>query len=233
MIWHHHETVIRDLLVERSLKRVVEIGVAYGDHTRMLVRTLRPIGGHLTSIDPHIPLRLRLRVWRPGKNRFIQEPSLDVLPRLKAAGERFDCAIVDGDHNWYTVHHEMELLAPMMSDNGVMLFHDCAWPYGRRDGYYVPERIPAEFRHPYARRPIVEGQRELGPENTAGVNGDLCNAIHEGGPRNGVLTAVEDFVAAHPEAGWRLRVVHSCGGLGIVARDVESVRERPRQASMG
>jgi predicted O-methyltransferase YrrM len=219
MVWRHHETIIRDLLTERRLNKVVEIGVAYGVHTRMLVRALKPLGGHLTSIDPRIPLRLRLRVWRPWRVRFIEATSLEALPRLAAAGARFDCAIVDGDHNWYTVFHELELLSPMMTEHAIILLHDVIWPYARRDLYYAPERIPAEFRHPHARRPIVEGQSELGPENTPGMNGNLLNALHEGGPRNGVLTAVEDFVAAHPEMGWRLRVVQSYGGLGILERD--------------
>jgi predicted O-methyltransferase YrrM len=226
MIWHHHETIIRDLLLQRGLKRVVEIGVAYGVHTRMLVRALKPMGGHLTSIDPRIPWRLRLRVWRPGRIRFIEATSLEALPRLASAGARFDCAIIDGDHNWYTVFNELELLAPMMSENAIMLLHDVAFPYGRRDLYYAPERIPAEFTHPYARRPIVEGQSELGAENTPGMNPNLFNALHEGGPRNGVLTAAEDFVAAHPEVGWRLRVVQSYGGLGILERDAAAANQQ-------
>src|SRR4051794_36774993 len=218
MVWHHHETTIRQLLVERQLKKVVEIGVQAGVHTRMLVPVLAELGGHLTSIDPHIGMLLKVRLRRAGNVRWVQVPSLEALPRLAAEGERFDCAIVDGDHNWYTVYHELAHLAPMMTARGVILLHDVEWPYARRDMYYAPERIPAEFRHPYARRPIVEGQRELAPAGAPGKNGNLYNALTEGGPRNGVLTAVEDFVSAHPEAGWRLRVVPSWNGLAILER---------------
>jgi hypothetical protein len=228
MIWHHHETIIRDLLVQRGLKRVLEVGVAYGDHTLLLARSLAPTGGHLTSIDPRIPLRLRVRLWRRWRHRFIQQPSLDVLPRLASAGERFDCAILDGDHNWYTVFHELKLLAPMMTERGIILLHDVAWPYARRDLYYAPERVPPEFRHPSDRRPIIEGQRELGPKGGPGMNPDLLNALHEGGPRNGVLTAVEDFVTAHTDR-WQVRVIQSYGGLGILEQKVGARTTAPAE----
>lgn len=43
----------------------------------------------------------------------------------------------------------------------------------------------------------------------------LFNALHEGGPRNGVLTAVEDFLAENPSAYHfcRIRLEY---GLGIL-----------------
>ena len=37
----------------------------------------------------------------------------------------------------------------------------------------------------------MRGRSEL--SDSSPFNADLCNAAHEGGPRNGVLTAVEDF----------------------------------------
>lgn len=219
MVWHHHETTIRQLLLDRHLTEVLEIGVESGVHTRMLLAVLDQVDGHLTSIDPQIGFLLKLRLRRSRRVRLVQAPSLDALPRLGAEGARFDCAIIDGDHNWYTVFHELEALSPMMNPRGVILLHDVEWPYGRRDMYYAPERIPPEARHPHARRPIVEGARELAPEGSPGKNGNLNNALLEGGPRNGVLTAVEDFVAAHPEYRWSLRLVPSFDGLGILERD--------------
>ena len=34
----------------------------------------------------------------------------------------------------------------------VCFLHDVGWPYGRRDLYYAPERIPEEFRQPWAQK---------------------------------------------------------------------------------
>ena len=33
----------------------------------------------------------------------------------------------------------------------LLMLHDIGWPLARRDGYYAPERIPAEHRQPLAR----------------------------------------------------------------------------------
>ena len=219
-MFRHHQTV-RALLTSEKLREVVEIGVDKGYHTRMLLEVLGTLDGRLTSIDPTIGFLLRMRLRRNPRSRLVLAPSLEALPQLRAAGERFDCAIVDGDHNWYTVFNELEGLRPMMQPRGVILLHDVAWPYARRDMYYAPSRIPPEHVRPHARRGIVEGQSALAPEGTPrkqAKNAHLYNALEEGGPRNGVLTAVEDFVAAHADEGWRLQVVPEHNGLGILRR---------------
>jgi hypothetical protein len=92
-------------------------------------------------------------------------------------------------------------------------FHDIHWPYGRRDLYYDPTSIPREYLHPYARQGILPGQRQL--VAAGGVNGHLANAVVEGGPRNGVLTAIEDFMEGAPER-LNLTQVRGLHGLGIL-----------------
>ena len=73
--------------------------------------------------------------------------------------------------------------------------HDVGWPYGRRDLYYAPERIPAEHRQPYAQAGMRPRTRKLVAHG--GLNPTMYNAEIEGGPRNGVMTALDDFVAEH------------------------------------
>ena len=74
-------------------------------------------------------------------------------------------ALIDGDHNWYTVFNELEMLAAAARKAGaplpLLILHDVGWPYGRRDLYYAPEQIPEEFRQPYARKGIAPGRSEL------------------------------------------------------------------------
>jgi hypothetical protein len=80
--------------------------------------------------------------------------SLDELVRQTTP---FDCILIDGDHNWYTVYHELKMIEQkhLLSPGGAILLHDVIWPYARRDMYYQPEKIPAEFRHPHAKRGIL------------------------------------------------------------------------------
>ena len=111
-----------------------------------------------------------------------------------------DAALIDGDHNWYTVYNELKLLAATAREAGaplpVLLLHDVGWPYGRRDLYYAPERIPEEFRQPYARRGHAS-RASASCADDGGLNPTMCNAVEEGGPRNGVMTALDDFIAEH------------------------------------
>ena len=93
----------------------------------------------------------------------------------------------------------------------MLLIHDVGWPHGRRDAYYAPEEIPEEDR-----QPIREGGG-LFPGDPGTRDGALpykWPAAREGGPRNGVLTAVEDFIAARDDL--RLAVVPAFFGFGVV-----------------
>ena len=212
----YRDAVIRPLLGATRPQRVLEIGALRGDTTVELLDTLGP-GTELHVIDPDPQFdpsehEARFR----GRYVFHRATSHEVIPHLPPV----DVALIDGDHNWYTVVNELRLLARRSVETKtplpLLLLHDVAWPYGRRDGYYAPERIPPEHRRPNARAGIHRGRDSLDPDG--GLNRHLHNASHEGGPRNGVLTALEDFAGEHPS----LRVVVLPYFVGLaVAADAE------------
>ena len=150
----------------------------------------------------------------PGRYHFHRDVSLNVLPGLPAV----DAALVDGDHNWYTVYNELKLLAATAAAAEkplpLLVLHDVGWPYGRRDLYYAPERIPEQYRQPFAERGIRRGQAEL--LEKGGFNPRMNNALREGGPRNGVMTALEDFAKEH-DGDLRIDVIPVYHSLAIVA----------------
>jgi cephalosporin hydroxylase len=210
------EDVIARVIDAVGARRIIEIGALRGETTTRMLKRLGPeCELHVIDPEPQFDPGEHERAL-PGRYHFHLGTSLEVLPGLPPA----DVVLVDGDHNWYTVYHELRALAATAQRVGaslpVLVLHDVAWPYGRRDLYYAPERIPAEFRQPYRRAGMRPGQSAL--VGNGGMNRDMANAEHEGGPRNGVMTAVDDFVAEHPE---RLRVVvlPIFYGLAIVAED--------------
>lgn len=208
--------IVLQLLDAAGARHVAEIGAEYGTFTRELCERARRTGGRLTSIDP---------APRPeavefiGRHRddphftFLERTSLEALPTLAGV----DAYVIDGDHNYHTVRGELEVIAELHRRDGrpLLVFeHDVEWPFGRRDLYYDPERIPAEARQPYSR----EGGAGVDePRLVPGGWGDgqgLAIAVEEGGPRNGVKTAIEDFMAGHPEL--RFEVIPAVFGLGVV-----------------
>lgn len=110
----------------------------------------------------------------------------------------------------------------LLAAGGAILLHDVIWPYARRDMYYQPETIPAEYRHPHAKQGIRYGKSALSADG--GFNPDLCNASHEGGPRNGVLTAIEDFLKEYGD-GYYFFSIEKEYGLGFL------VKKMPRNTS--
>ncbi len=97
----------------------------------------------------------------------------------------------------------------------MVFLHDVGWPYARRDGYYNPDDKPETFRQPYKQEGMRPGQRKL--IKNGGLNSELYNAVDENTPRNGVLTAAEDFVR-ESDRELSLEVVNprAFHGLGIL-----------------
>ena len=204
--------LIFPILEAAQARSVVEVGAYAGDLTGALVRWAADRGVRVTAIDPspREPL-VELEHSHP-ELELIRATSHDALTRILVP----DAAIIDGDHNYYTVSQELRLIAERAGDGRLplLLFHDVSWPHARRDDYYDPELIPEEHR-----QPIDEG-RGLFPGVRGVRPGGLpyrYKAREEGGERNGVLTAVEDFVAGRE--GLRLAVVPVFFGLGVAWRD--------------
>ena len=197
-------------------KRVVEIGALRGENTDLMLRDLdEDVELHVIDPAPEFDPTVHEREWS-GRYVFHRALSLDVLSGLPP----MDAAIIDGDHNWYTVHNELRQLTDVATAAGkpmpLMILHDVGWPYGRRDLYYAPETIPAEFRQPWRRAGMLPGKSEL--VDSGGLNPDMANATSEGGERNGVMTAVDDFVAAHPKP-IRVVVLPVYFGLAILVEE--------------
>ncbi len=186
------------LLVKRKWTHVCEIGASFGDSTELLATVP---GVSITVIDPCLDCDLAKEF--AGNSRITIEKgiSLDILPKLTSP---FDCILIDGDHNWYTVYHELKLISyrSLLKQGGIVFFHDVGKPWGRRDMYYQPELIPAEHRHSWA-------FDEVFPEIRA--------ASHEGGTHNGVLTAIEDFMREH-KGGYKFFRIREEFGLGVMYR---------------
>lgn len=178
-----------------------------------------------TIIDPCIDQDLGVKYAGDSRVQVIKSNSLDALTSSQAIGPAsgFDCILIDGDHNWYTVFNELRLIHEhgLLSPGGFIFLHDVDRPWARRDMYYQPETIPAEFRQPYASHALVDSQHQPGEaqETNAGVE----QAVAEGGPLNGVLTAVEDFLAQQPEA-YRFFSIDHQYGFGVMQHRIPGVR---------
>ncbi len=190
---------------------VTEVGAYAGDLTRLLVEWGSARGAKTLAIDPAPKPKLVQLAEEQPDLELIQQTSLEALRQVPLA----DVVIIDGDHNYYTVSEELRLIDQRAAEGGaslpLLILHDVGWPHARRDSYHDPAEIPPEHR-----QPLIEG-----PGLYPGVRGVRAGGLpyhwaaeNEGGPRNGVLTAAEDFI--EDRAGLRLAVIPAFFGLGLI-----------------
>jgi len=218
----HSVSEFSDLILEAlklaDAKTVIEIGAEYGGMSALLAESCRARGGQFTTIDP-APKR-EFHDWLSANPdvRHLAKTSLEAFDDIGEA----DAWLVDGDHNWYTVYHELRQIEAISRRTGkpVLAFlHDIGWPCGRRDSYYAPERIPAEYRQPHSyeggatldREALVRGRGFRGM-------GQFAFATRAGGARNGVMTAIDDFLAEALRAGkeYGFAEIPAVFGLGVL-----------------
>jgi hypothetical protein len=204
---------IKPIFETMQPKCVLEIGADAGWNTRHILAYCRATGARAQIIDPSPAAALTAVLAEyPQEHTYHRLRSVNAIGALQPP----DIALIDGDHNWWTVYRELELLYALAREQKaappVVLLHDVAWPYARRDMYYDPDAMQSLQRHAHAHVGMLPGISEL---VETGINGVLANATHEGGPRNGVLTAIEDFLAS-TGAEVMFKVLPFFNGLGIL-----------------
>ncbi len=99
------DLAIAPILDAIGARRVVEIGALRGETTIRMLERLGPETPSCTSSTRSPPsTRASTSGTFPGRYVFHRDLSLNVLPDLPP----MDAALIDGDHNWYTVYHELQ-----------------------------------------------------------------------------------------------------------------------------
>ncbi|ADP84072.1 class I SAM-dependent methyltransferase [Pseudofrankia inefficax] len=203
------------LLAAAGARSIALLGTEQGKTTALLVELLRAGGGgRLLVVDPE-PGRV------PAAGRGLD---IEVVREHGAAGlddhTPTDAYLIDGDANFATVSRTLAAVADAVHEFGrasfpLILLHDVGWPTARRDRYTSPDRLTGADRQPYTWDAGVTFDRvDAVPGRGLRGEGAYAWALAEGGPRNGVRSAVEEFVAGHPEL--RFFTVAPIFGLGII-----------------
>src|SRR4051794_21626518 len=206
-----HRDLIFALFSAAEPARVVEIGSEAGGMTREMCRWASSGDGRsFTAVEPFPVAEVRSLAASVDGFTLVEGRSPEALSSVPAA----DAYLIDGDHNYWTVTRELEAVLGPDGRAPLVVLHDVGWPCARRDQYYAVDALPSEAVHPHSySRGRAPGASEL-VDRGFGGGGEFAVALEEGGPRNGVLTAVEDFLASR--SGLEYAHVPAVFGLGVI-----------------
>ena len=110
--------------------------------------------------------------------------------------ENYGAIFIDDDPNWYTVFNELNIIKKSNNEFPLVFICNNKFPNKRRDSYLNPDDIPSEFRQKYMKKISVCFRNE-----DIIINDGFYHACHENTPKNGVLTAIEDFLEENNHIG--------------------------------
>lgn len=104
----------------------------------------------------------------------------------------YDAIFLNDDPNWYTVFNELNIIKKNNEQFPLVFICHNIFPHKRRDSYINPDFIPEKFRNEYSKN-FKYGDILL--------NDGFYHSIKENTSKNGVLTAIEDFLADNASIG--------------------------------
>ncbi|OGC82126.1 MAG: hypothetical protein A2V81_03180 [Candidatus Abawacabacteria bacterium RBG_16_42_10] len=214
--------IIEKILKLSDAKLVTEIGSENATTTKALCDwAVLDKACRIISVDVKPDEQLLALAKDFKQLKVLAKSSLEVLPELPVQ----DIYLIDGDHNYYTVYSELQKIHEKSVAHGhpvIIILHDVGWPCARRDLYYYPSLIPESFRQPFSfDMGITLDNSGLISGGFRGESAFAC-AEKEGGPRNGILTAIEDFMGQNPV--YEFDKIDAVFGLGIMISDQHPVK---------
>lgn len=126
------------------------------------------------------------------KIKIIKDYPLDSLNNLND----YDAIFINDDANWFTVYNELNLVKKNNEEFPLVFICNNRFPNKRRDSYYDPNIIPKEYRK--------ESLKELPicfKNNKINISDGNFHACLESDNKNGVLTAIDDFLNENKQIG--------------------------------
>ena len=134
--------------------------------------------------------------------KYEDEKTLNALANLKD----FDAVFLNDDPNWYTTFNELKVIKENNDAFPLVFICNNVFPHKYRDSYNNPDVIPDEFKNEYSRELILN--------NNIKIRDDFYHAIEENTSKNGVFTAINDFLDENSSI--RLMDIRFLNGITIL-----------------
>ncbi|WP_296882415.1 hypothetical protein [uncultured Methanobrevibacter sp.] len=122
----------------------------------------------------------------------ISDTPLNALQKF----ENYDAIFIDDDPNWYTLINELKIIKNTNHEFPLVFICNNNFPNKRRDSYLNPDNIPANFRQEYTNKLTISFNNEK-----ITISDGFYHACDENTSKNGVSTAIEDFLDENSHIG--------------------------------
>jgi len=136
---------VKELILERQPKVLVECGGASGENTRQILSLLEIYSFKLYTISdaPYAEETMKLdNRYSPKEFEWIYDLSYKAMRYFR--DHEIDFCSIDTDHNYWTMREELRALHPKLKPGGLIVMHDTetyrknsgqAYRYGTSDPY--------------------------------------------------------------------------------------------------
>lgn len=151
---------VKDLILERKPKMIVECGMALGDNTKKILGLSNEYDFKLVTISD-FPTKDEANLYVSGgwENKFPNfeyRNAISYTEISKFNDGEIDFCLIDTDHNYWTLKKELEALHPKLSVKGIVCLHDTqtyrkntggVYPGGYKTSDPYPNEIEIEAKN--------------------------------------------------------------------------------------
>jgi predicted O-methyltransferase YrrM len=119
----HHLVTIFGLTLQIRAKKILELGVRWGDTSEPMVCAASMVGGHLTSVDIS-PTLWKCPTDLKDHYTFIQSDAIKFLEEEVKNEAYYDMVYIDDWHAYEHVKREIELVDKLTDKKSLILLHD-------------------------------------------------------------------------------------------------------------
>ena len=130
----HHLVTIFGLTLQIRAKKMLELGVRWGDTSEPIVVAASMIGGHLTAVDIDQTMWSCPEDLKPHYT-FVKAEAINFLKQEVEKESHYDLVYVDDWHAYEHVKVELELIDKITDKKSLILLHDLM-AYNNDSGEY-------------------------------------------------------------------------------------------------
>ena len=119
----HHLVTMFGIALQMRTKKVLELGVRFGDTTEPLLTAVSILGGHLTSVDIK-PTSFNPPTQLKDHWSFIKSDAITFLKEAQKNKSYYDLIYIDDWHAYEHVKKELELIDKITDKKSIILLHD-------------------------------------------------------------------------------------------------------------